>query len=319
MDRRRGIQARPAASEEMQMWSQARAQLIAFTKAYMNPATPETLGRVNRLIAAWPTDDTVPSEGLDDIKQTQNRLRLGLHEIENNSEKGVKMIDTLLEKLDILIALRTASETPPAVLDKRNKRPHAASPPQPLPPPGPARGPSITLPPRNTAGTPLNNPTIRVAGRKDHIQRQLPLQKDRKVAFHPPPKAVKDEGESSDWILASIVRCVNQEKNKYEVRDADEESPTPAEYITTLKSMIPLPDPAAFPGSPSSLDAYPQHREGATVLALYPDTSCFYRAKVLAGPTHNDGHFVTYTLIFEDDGAQQQVCPAHFVVEAPKE
>lgn len=101
------------------------------------------------------------------------------------------------------------------VSDKRNKRPHAASPPQPLPPPGPARGPSITLPPRNTAGTPLNNPTIRVAGRKDHIQRQLPLQKDRKVAFHPPPKAVKDEGESSDWILASIVRCVSQEKNKY--------------------------------------------------------------------------------------------------------
>lgn len=57
-------------------------------------------------------------------------------------------------------------------------------------------------------------------------------------------------------------------------------------YTTTLKSMIPLPDPNAPPGSPSSLDVYPQHREGATVLALYPDTSCFYRAKVLAGPTH---------------------------------
>jgi hypothetical protein len=56
-------------------------------------------------------------------------------------------------------------------------------------------------------------------------------------------------------------------------------------YNTTLRAIIPLPDPEASPSSPAHLDAYPEFPKGSTVMALYPDTSCFYRAQVLASPT----------------------------------
>ena len=55
-------------------------------------------------------------------------------------------------------------------------------------------------------------------------------------------------------------------------------------YKTTLKSILPLPDPDAPAGSPAHLTVYPEFSVGSTVMALYPDTSCFYRAEVIATP-----------------------------------
>lgn len=55
-------------------------------------------------------------------------------------------------------------------------------------------------------------------------------------------------------------------------------------YKTTLKSILPLPDPDAPAGSSAHLDVYPVFSVGSTVMALYPDTSCFYRAEVIAKP-----------------------------------
>ena len=55
-------------------------------------------------------------------------------------------------------------------------------------------------------------------------------------------------------------------------------------YKTTHKSILPLPDPDAPVGSPAHLNVYPEFSVGSTVMALYPDTSCFYRAEVIATP-----------------------------------
>lgn len=55
-------------------------------------------------------------------------------------------------------------------------------------------------------------------------------------------------------------------------------------YNTTLRAIIPLPDPNAPPTSASHVNAYPEFPTGSTVMALYPDTSCFYRAEVIATP-----------------------------------
>jgi hypothetical protein len=55
-------------------------------------------------------------------------------------------------------------------------------------------------------------------------------------------------------------------------------------YNTTLKAIIPLPDPNASPGSPSHVESYQEFPAGSVVMALYPDTSCFYRAEVLSTP-----------------------------------
>jgi SGF29 tudor-like domain len=56
-------------------------------------------------------------------------------------------------------------------------------------------------------------------------------------------------------------------------------------YNTTLRAIIPLPDPNAPPQSAAHLNAYPQFSSGSVVMALYPDTSCFYRAEVVSSPS----------------------------------
>ncbi|KAF8914960.1 SGF29 tudor-like domain-containing protein [Mucidula mucida] len=323
MDRKRGFQTRPAASEEMNVWSQARGQLLAFTKTYTaNPGTAETIDRVNRLIAVWPSDDTAPSEGLAEFQGTHDKLKAGLQDIETASLKEVRMIEAALEKLGVLIALRQAPEP---VLDKRNKRPRAPSPSHAV---AHATQPStasrtsvlITLPPRNAAGTPLGSAVVRGSGtRKDNLSRQLPLKPGRQIAFHTPIRPDKDENEGSDWILANVTRCLG-DKTKYEVRDADDDNPET--YVTTLASMIPLPVAGVPEGAPESLSSYPEHAKGSTVLALYPDTSCFYRAEVMTTPDREktkEGVVPTYVLRFEDDGDADQPCPAYYVVDLPKE
>jgi SAGA-associated factor 29 len=45
------------------------------------------MGRVSRLMSAWPTDDTVPAEGLGNL---QGRLTSGLTEIMNSANQEVK-------------------------------------------------------------------------------------------------------------------------------------------------------------------------------------------------------------------------------------
>ena len=56
------------------------------------------------------------------------------------------------------------------------------------------------------------------------------------------------------------------------------------EYKTTIKSLFPLPDPDASPTSAVHPNSYDEYPVGSSVLGLYPDTSCFYQATVVAGP-----------------------------------
>lgn len=108
--------------------------------------------------------------------------------------------------------------------------------------------------------------------------------------------------------------------------------------------MIPLPDPEAPRGSAAHPDSYPDFPTGATVMALYPDTSCFYRAEVVASPKDLQNsrvslsanllqhHFLNwaecfqtapsksapmYRLRFEDDDDQTHAVAAQWVVEWP--
>ena len=55
-------------------------------------------------------------------------------------------------------------------------------------------------------------------------------------------------------------------------------------YTTTLRAIIPLPDPTAPAGSPAHVSSYQEYPAGSTVMALYPDTTCFYPAEVTATP-----------------------------------
>ncbi|EPQ54487.1 hypothetical protein GLOTRDRAFT_106180 [Gloeophyllum trabeum ATCC 11539] len=307
---------------ELECWSHARASLKSLTDIYDNPSNVDTIGRVNRLVSAWPIDDSLPAEGIENVKMVHKKLITALQDIRTMSRTELEAIDDAIERLGVLIALRKASESNPQGKRKRAKRPRGHSPPA-LPGPGTpsaSRGVSITLPARSSAGPAPPIPFSRdPKARREALAKQLPLQEGRKVAFHPPPHSGKPgetgggETDENTWILAVVTKCINQDKNRYEVRDAEnQEDGSPGQsYNTTLRAIIPLPDPNAPPDSAAHLDAYQDFPAGSTVMALYPDTSCFYKAEM------GHKHPPMYKLKFEDDDDQEHVVSAQLVVEWP--
>ncbi|KAG1848715.1 SGF29 tudor-like domain-containing protein [Suillus subalutaceus] len=333
MDRRR-VSLRPASTEEVDYWSHASKSLASLSNIYANPSSLETIGRVNRLISAWPTDDVLPAEGFDNLKTNYKRLSAALKGVQQINNEEVKAIDSVLEKLDVLIALRQAPELPSQ--EKRNKRPR---------PPSPTATASSVTPPLMSAARPMTtqatssrssmgpSPAIPFSrepkARREALAKQLPLQEGRKVAFHPPVGKTADgstaDADENTWILAVITKCINQDKNRYEVQDVEpQEDGQPGQcYNTTLRAIIPLPDPNAPSSSAAHLNAYQEFPAGSTVMALYPDTSCFYRAEVISSPKDVSGRgmstktIATYKLKFEDDDDQEHSVAAQWVVEWP--
>jgi SAGA-associated factor 29 len=327
MDRRRAPKTRPASSEETQCWSHARSSLVALSSNYASQQTIDSIERANRLINSWPKNDTLPAEGINGVRVTAKKLAATLETVKAEAEKDCKAIDEALERLGLVIALRSAPETLPP--EKRNKRPRAQSPSAASSNGTPAlsRSVSITIPPRNSVGPhPSTSYPRDMKTRKEHLFRQLPLQLNRKVAFHVPAKP--GTADESNWILAFVTKCL--EKNKYEVQDPEpQETGEPGlTYIANLKSLLPLPDPMAPPNSASHPNAYPEYPVGARVLALYPDTSCFYRAEVISSnkdtlPAGRANIVAkqqpTYKLQFDDDDVNELSVLAQWVVECPLE
>lgn len=76
-------------------------------------------------------------------------------------------------------------------------------------------------------------------------------------------------------------------------------------YTSSSKFILPLPDPDAPVGSASHISSYPEFPKGSTVMALYPDTSCFYRAEVIESPVVDKvGSLSFHSLKFSDDNSQ---------------
>ncbi|KIK99638.1 hypothetical protein PAXRUDRAFT_131712 [Paxillus rubicundulus Ve08.2h10] len=336
MDRRRGS-TRPASSEEIDYWSHASKSLGTLSSTYANTNSFDTIGRVNRLIAAWPTDDSLPAESYETLRTNYKRLSSALKEVRRNADEEFKALEDAIERVTVLIALRKASEAVPQ--EKRIKRPR---PPSPSPtstavtPPvqGGQRATAQTASLRGSTGPSYAIPFSREPkARREALARQLPLQEGRKVAFHPPPGKTADgsvaDADENTWILAVVTKCINQDKNRYEVQDVEpQEDGQPGQcYNTTLRAIIPLPDPNAPPNSAAHLNAYQEFSAGSTVMALYPDTSCFYRAEVISSPKDlqppgrgvSSKHISMYKLKFEDDDDQEHSVLAQWVVEWPNQ
>jgi len=164
--------------------------------------------------------------------------------------QGEKLtLDDAIDKLSVLIALRRGDTIGPEALSiltpglstpvsmgagiKRKRRPSMTASPGPVGPQAPNTGGSIesaltsVASPLYRSGTPGGREMVGKQGRDRYLD-QLPLQPGRKVAFKVPVgKSSKDkdgdgEGAESDWILATILRCLSQDKMRYEVQDADD-------------------------------------------------------------------------------------------------
>ncbi|PPQ66261.1 hypothetical protein CVT24_007279 [Panaeolus cyanescens] len=271
---------------ERECWSHTTEALQVISKLYETSNSGDSIGRVNRLLSAWPKDDTLPAEGLGHLKTLQHKLISGLIEIQASAQQEARDIDSALERLSILIALRQSPEIPP-LGEKRNKRLRAGSPSGTPGPTAPATGSnrsvSITVPPRtNSVGPAPHGREIRT---KKDAKPQQTLQPGRKVVFRPPNTA---DGDENTWIMAVVIRYIGHDKHggKYEVQDAEpQDDGQPGQiYTSSAKSILALPDPDAPPGSLAHISSYPEFPKGSTVMALYPDTSCFYRAEVIESP-----------------------------------
>lgn len=101
---------------------------------------------------------------------------------------------------------------------------------------------------------------------------------------------VKGSEEEENWILAEVVQF-NPTTNKYEVDDIDEEQKD--RHTLSRRRVVPLPLMRANPET----DPHALFPKGSIVMALYPQTTCFYKAIVNQLPTTATEE---YEVLFED-------------------
>eukprot|EP00039_Didymoeca_costata_P010200 m.136742 g.136742 ORF g.136742 m.136742 type:complete len:437 (+) comp14735_c0_seq12:123-1433(+) len=143
-----------------------------------------------------------------------------------------------------------------------------------------------------------------------------PVPPGHQVAAH-----VNTQDSERRWILGSIIDC-QEDKNKYVVEDIMEESSLEAtsvseRYVLPRNRVIPLAEWA--PNTKLHAAFYSRNAE---VLALYPQTTCFYPALVHE-PPHKDRPSSYMMKFYDDDMAdgtpRYQEVPIKFVVRAPVE
>jgi SAGA-associated factor 29 len=143
-------------------------------------------------------------------------------------------------------------------------------------------------PPSRPDGTPSE-------GSDKAKQPKIVYEKGQEVAFK---RKTPGKPEEQDWIQGRVVRVIGEGKSRrYDVEDPypdnkEENGPPPAPiiYKSSASQMVPIP--------PEGSD-FKDYEIGRRVLALYPETTTFYRAEVKA--ILNDGADVQ--LLFEDEAA----------------
>ncbi|KAJ4267210.1 hypothetical protein NW762_003311 [Fusarium torreyae] len=124
------------------------------------------------------------------------------------------------------------------------------------------------------------------------------------VAFK--PKALNGDS-TSDWILGEVAQVMGEGKSRrYKVLDIEpEDQSKQKEYRSSASSMIPI--------TPESQAATLKDWEsGKVVLALYPNTTTFYKAEVHS--MDNDGK-VNLKFEGENDSSTLQQVERRFVIE----
>jgi len=96
--------------------------------------------------------------------------------------------------------------------------------------------------------------------------------------------------EDENWILAEVV-SYSASTGKYDVDDIDEEQKD--RHTLSKRKVIPLPTMRANPETdPDAL-----YEKGTTVMAIYPQTTCFYKGIINHPPTSGADD---YEVLFED-------------------
>lgn len=148
-----------------------------------------------------------------------------------------------------------------------------------------------SLPPKASEGSTKGDATPIEAPERVEKKPKVVFAVDEEVAFK---RKIPGKQEEQDWIQGIVTRVIGEGKSRrYDVKDPfPDENGKPGEstYKSSASQMVPIP--AA--GTPLG-----DYEVGRAVLALYPETTTFYRAEVKA--MLEDGKYVQ--LLFEDEAA----------------
>ncbi|KAI8054902.1 SGF29 tudor-like domain-containing protein [Thamnidium elegans] len=120
----------------------------------------------------------------------------------------------------------------------------------------------------------------------------------------------KEKDKNEEWILAVVLQY-HPDKNKYQVEDVDQDDfGEKQRYMLPPRYVIPVKSSEEAKLSPE-IPAYQD------VLALYPGTTCFYKATVIAPPSKSK-EIKNYRVQFEDDNDEVKYIMPEHVIEMPK-
>uniref|UniRef100_A0A7S4HN43 SGF29 C-terminal domain-containing protein n=1 Tax=Vannella robusta TaxID=1487602 RepID=A0A7S4HN43_9EUKA len=105
-----------------------------------------------------------------------------------------------------------------------------------------------------------------------------------------------------EWILA-VVKGYSLETNTYTIKDADEEET--AVYTLNEDAIIPT---SCTKRKGSAFEVNYDLPKDSAVLAVFPETTCFYKATVVSS-TRRNKKITEYTLLFEDDEDERGIVP----------
>lgn len=111
---------------------------------------------------------------------------------------------------------------------------------------------------------------------------------------------VKERDGDENWILAEVL-SFHSGTNKYEIMDIDEEGKE--KHLLSKRKVVPLPLMRANPET--NPDAV--FTKNSVVMALYPQTTCFYRGLVEIPPS---GPKDEYSILFEDNSYADGYSPS---------
>ena len=131
--------------------------------------------------------------------------------------------------------------------------------------------------------------------------------------------------QPQDWILATVLRYTPA-TNKYTILDEDDadadpwsgDSSSARQHLVSRRMVLPL-----ALSEPSVYTPYNEFPRGQWILALYPDTTCFYKAMVHTPPSEMaGGPPKDYLVEFEDESeasgkSEPMRVPTKYIMRMP--
>ncbi|KAI1371111.1 SGF29 tudor-like domain-containing protein [Hypoxylon crocopeplum] len=272
--------------EELAVWKDIKDKIPLSTDAFNeSSANVLEIRDQEKRMAEMKERSTLTSE---EYKKLDSLFRKGVKANENASQ----ILTETIEKLKVLRAVQKAKEEQQEANTSRARAKESAaassvydfdgSGDSTVPSPNPAvrgrmgggsKGDRDSVPPRLDRSTPAakaGSVEPQTGPAANAMRTKQTFAKDDEVAFKPKPM----NNEQTDWILGIVQEVRGEGKSRrYRVLDADvDENGHQKDFRTSASSMILIPKEGTI---------LPPLETGKIVLALYPNTTTFYKAEVM--------------------------------------